>query len=64
MDSQAHAYNPWRQRPGRSKPAWASSSEDPNLKKTTQKRVERVTQGVGPEFKLKYHKKKKKKKEI
>jgi hypothetical protein len=38
-----------------------NSSQDPISKKPiTKKRADEVAQGVGPEFKLKYHKKKKK----
>jgi hypothetical protein len=46
-----------------SKPAWANSSRDPISKKNpSQKRAGVVAQGVDPEFKPQYHKKKKKKK--
>jgi hypothetical protein len=46
------------------KPAWANSSQDPisKKKKTFKKRAGGVAQGVGPEFKPQYHKKKKKEK--
>jgi hypothetical protein len=43
-----------------SKPARANSSQDSILKKTPEhhkKRAGGVAQGVGPEFKLQYHKK-------
>jgi hypothetical protein len=44
------------------KPVWANSSWRPYIKKkTSRKRVGGVPQGVGPEFKPQYHKKKKKK---
>jgi hypothetical protein len=43
-----------------SKPALANSSQDPISKKTlSHKRAGGVAQGVGPEFKPQYHKKKK-----
>jgi hypothetical protein len=45
------------------KPAQANSLEDPILKKNpSQKRAGTVAQGIGPEFKLQYCKKKKRKK--
>jgi hypothetical protein len=48
------------------KPAQANSSQDPISKKKqnnpSQKRAGGVAQGVGPEFKLQYHQKKKKRK--
>jgi hypothetical protein len=37
------------------RPAWANSSRDPILKKTSQKRAGGVAQGVGSEFKPQYH---------
>jgi hypothetical protein len=38
------------------KPAWASSSTRPYLEKNpSQKRTSEVVQGVGPEFKTRYH---------
>jgi hypothetical protein len=37
----------------------ANSSQDPILKKPITKRAGGVAQGVGPEFKPQYHKKKK-----
>jgi hypothetical protein len=41
-----------------SKPAWAHSSRNPISEKIpSQKRAGGVAQGVGPEFKLEYHKK-------
>jgi hypothetical protein len=49
----------------RFKPAWAKGLQDPYLKKKKKKkkhhkkRAGEVTQGVGPEFKLQYHKKNK-----
>jgi hypothetical protein len=47
-----------------SKPTWANSSQDPVSKKhNTKERGWQMAQGVGPKFKLEYHKKKKKKKE-
>jgi hypothetical protein len=42
------------------KPAWANSWQDPILKNPSQKRAGGVAQGVDPEFKSQYHKKKKK----
>jgi hypothetical protein len=42
-----------------SKPARANSSRDPILKNPTRKRADKVAQGIGPEFKPQYHKKKK-----
>jgi hypothetical protein len=62
----AHAYNPSYsgsrdQEDRSSKPAWAKSSEDPISKNLSQKRAVGVAIGVGPEFKLQYWKKKKKK---
>jgi hypothetical protein len=57
----AHTYNPnRRQGSGGLKPARANSSTDPILKKTHHKKgVGVVAQGVGPEFKPQYQKKKK-----
>jgi hypothetical protein len=43
-----------------SKPAWANSSQDPISKIPNTKRASGVAQGVGPEFKLWYHKNKNK----
>jgi hypothetical protein len=43
-----------------SKPTWANSSRDPILKNTSPERAGGVAQGVGPEFKYQYCKKKKK----
>jgi hypothetical protein len=40
----------------------ANTARDPILKKPSQQRADRVAQGVGPEFKPLYCKKKKKKK--
>jgi hypothetical protein len=64
----AHIYNPSYSE-GRdqencgSKPAWANISARSYLKKKPfKKRSAEVAQGVGPEFKPQYHKKKKKKK--
>jgi hypothetical protein len=63
----AHAYNPSYsgvrdQEDHGSKPTWANSSERPYLKKKKKKaftkRSPGVTQGVGPEFKSQYGKKK------
>jgi hypothetical protein len=50
------------------KPAWANSSRDPYLKKKKKKKITKkeaggMFQGVGPEFKPQYCKKKKKRKE-
>jgi hypothetical protein len=61
----AHAYNPSYsggidQEDHSSKPAQANSSQDPISKKPSQKITGGVAQGVGPEFKPQYHKKKKK----
>jgi hypothetical protein len=42
-----------------SKPAWANSLQDPISVKTFTKKHGGVAQGVGPEFKYQYHKKKK-----
>jgi hypothetical protein len=44
-----------------SKPAWANSLQDPISKKHITKRAGRVAQGVGPDFKHQYWRKKKKK---
>jgi hypothetical protein len=44
------------------KPAQANSSRDPIRKNPSQKRAREKLQGVGPEFKHQYHKKKKEKK--
>jgi hypothetical protein len=41
------------------KPAWANSSKDPISKKIITKRAGGMAQGVGPEFKPQYLKKKK-----
>jgi hypothetical protein len=41
------------------KPAWANSSRDPISKNPSQKRAGGMAQGVGPEFKPQYHKRKK-----
>jgi hypothetical protein len=46
-----------------SKPARANSSRDPILKNPTRKRADEVAQGIGPEFKPQYHKKKKRERE-
>jgi hypothetical protein len=60
--SVSHAYNP-SYTVGRdeedysSNPAWANSSQAPISKKSSQKRAGGVAQGVGPEFKSQYHKK-------
>jgi hypothetical protein len=60
----AHAYNPSYSggrdlKDGGSKPTWANSSQDPILKKKNHKKTaDGVAQGVGPEFKSKYQKKK------
>jgi hypothetical protein len=43
-----------------SKPDWANSSQDPISKNPSQKRAGGVAQGVGPEFKPQYFKRKKK----
>jgi hypothetical protein len=43
------------------KSAQANSSGRPSLKNPLQKRAGGVAQGVGPEFKTQYHKKKKQK---
>jgi hypothetical protein len=61
-----HSYSGGRDQEDRgSKQAWADSSKRPYLEKPTvkkeKKRAGGVTQGVGPEFKLQYHKNKKKK---
>jgi hypothetical protein len=53
----AHSYNLSYQEALSSKPAGAISSRDPILKNLSQKKAGRVAQGVGPEFKLQYHKK-------
>jgi hypothetical protein len=59
----AYAYNPSYsggrdQEDCGSKPAWANSSARPYLKKKIpKKRACEVAQGIGPEFKLQYHKK-------
>jgi hypothetical protein len=45
----------------RSQPRQIVSETLPQKKKKSQKRAGRVAQGVGPEFKLQYHKKKRKK---
>jgi hypothetical protein len=37
-----------------SKPAWASSSQDPISKKKSQKRAGGIAQGTGPKFKPQY----------
>jgi hypothetical protein len=64
----AHAYNPCytggRDQEDHSlKPAQANSFRDPILKKTLhKKRAGGVPQGVGPEFKPQYRKKKERKK--
>jgi hypothetical protein len=42
------------------KPAQENSSQDPISKNSSQKRAGGVAQGVGPEFKPQYQKKKKK----
>jgi hypothetical protein len=42
-----------------SKPAWANSSQDPISKIPNTKRASGVVQGIGPEFKPQYWKKKK-----
>jgi hypothetical protein len=61
----AHTYNP-SYSGGRdqedlcSKAAWANSSQDPILKKPFTKRAGVVAQGIGPEFKPQYLKKKEK----
>jgi hypothetical protein len=63
----AYAYNPsYNYSGGRdqedhgSNPAWGNSSPDPLLEKNpSQKRAGGVAQGVGPEFKKQYRKKKK-----
>jgi hypothetical protein len=60
----AHACNPsyseGRDQEDRgSKPAWANSSQDPISKILNTKRVGGVAQGVDPEFKPQYRKKKK-----
>jgi hypothetical protein len=59
----AHAchpsYSAREQEDHSSKPARANSSQDPILKKPSQKRAGRVAQSIGPEFKPQYHKKKK-----
>jgi hypothetical protein len=62
-----HAYNPSYsggrdQKDHSSKPEQANHSRAPVLKTPFTKRAGGVVQGVGPEFKLWYHKKKKKKK--
>jgi hypothetical protein len=67
----AHAFNPSYsggrdQEDHGSKPAWANSSPDPILKKPftkNKKRAGGVAQGVGPEFKPQYQKKKREKSE-
>jgi hypothetical protein len=46
------------------RPAWANSSGDPISKIPITKRAGGVAQGKGPEFKLQYCKKKKKKKSL
>jgi hypothetical protein len=61
----AHAYNPSYsggrdQEDHHSNPILANSSQDPISKISNTKRGGGVAQGVGPEFKLQYHKKKKK----
>jgi hypothetical protein len=58
----AHACNPsysgGRDQEDRGlKPAWANSSRDPISKIPLTKRAGGVPQGVGPEFKPQYHKK-------
>jgi hypothetical protein len=40
------------------KPAWANSSQGTVSKNPSQKRAGGVTQGIDPEFKPQYHKKK------
>jgi hypothetical protein len=61
----AHTYNPSfsggrDQEDHSSKPTQTNSLQDPTWKKnTSQKRTGGVAQGVGPEFKLQYHKKRK-----
>jgi hypothetical protein len=60
----AHAYNPSysggrHQEDRGSKPAWGNSLRDSILKNPSQKRAGGMAQGVGPEFKSQYHKKKK-----
>jgi hypothetical protein len=60
----AHACNPTYsggsdQEDCSSKPSWANSLKDPISKIPNTKRAGGVAQGVGPEFKLQYHKKKK-----
>jgi hypothetical protein len=42
-----------------SKAAWTNSSQDPISKNPSQKRADRVAQGIGPEFKPQHHTKKK-----
>jgi hypothetical protein len=63
----AHTYNPnysgdRDQEEHSSNPAGAKSSSDPFSKNPSQKRAGGVAQGVGPEFKPQYRKKKKKRK--
>jgi hypothetical protein len=48
------------QEDGDLKPAWENSSQDPILKIPNTKRAGGVAQGVGPEFKARYRKTKKK----
>jgi hypothetical protein len=64
----ALAYNPSysggrNQEDYSSKPAQANSSRDPIKKTPSQKSAGGMTQGVDPEFKIQYRKKKKKRKE-
>jgi hypothetical protein len=59
----AHACNPSYsggrdQEDHSSKPVQANSLQDPILKNLSHKRAGRVAQGLGPEFKPQYHKKK------
>jgi hypothetical protein len=56
-----HSYSGGRdQKENGSKPAQANSSRDPISRNPSQKRAGGVAQGVGPEFKLQYCKRKKK----